>query len=43
MLSMNFTSRLAYEDIKENFKKNNDVAIKVDPSQYEDNIDEAKM
>jgi len=31
-----------YDDIKENSKKNNDVAIKVDPSQYEDNIDEAK-
>lgn len=31
-----------YEDIKEDSKKNNDVAIKVDPSQYEDHIDEAK-
>ena len=31
-----------YDDIKENSKKNNDVAIKVDPSQYEDHIDEAK-
>lgn len=31
-----------YEDIKENSKKNNDVAIKVDPSKYEDHIDEAK-
>ena len=31
-----------YDDIKENSKKNNDVAIKVEPSEYEDNIDEAK-
>lgn len=31
-----------YEDIKEDSKKNNDVAIKVDPSKYEDHIDEAK-
>ena len=31
-----------YEDIKENSKKNNDVAIKVDPSKYADHIDEAK-
>ena len=31
-----------YDDIKENSKKNNDVAIKVDPSQYEDHVDEAK-
>ena len=31
-----------YDDVKENQKGKNDVAIKVDPSQYEDNIDEAK-
>ena len=31
-----------YDDVKENKKGKNDVAIKVDPSQYEDNIDEAK-
>ena len=31
-----------YDDVKENSKDKNDVAIKVDPSQYEDNIDEAK-
>ena len=31
-----------YEDVKENAKENNDVAIKVDPSKYEDHIDEAK-
>ena len=32
-----------YEDIKEQSKnKNNDIAIKVDPSKYEDHIDEAK-
>lgn len=31
-----------YEDIKEDSKKNNDVAIKVEPSQYEDHIDDAK-
>ena len=31
-----------YEDIKEKSNKNNDVAIKVDPSKYEDHIDEAK-
>ena len=31
-----------YDDVKENSKEKNDVAIKVDPSQYEDNIDEAK-
>lgn len=31
-----------YDDIKDNKKDKNDVAIKVDPSQYEDNIDEAK-
>lgn len=30
-----------YDDAKEN-SKNNDVAIKIDPSQYEDHIDEAK-
>ena len=31
-----------YDDVKENQKGKNDVAIKVDPTQYEDNIDEAK-
>ena len=31
-----------YDDVKENKKGKNDVAIKVDPSQYEDTIDEAK-
>ena len=31
-----------YDDVKDNKKDKNDVAIKVDPSQYEDNIDEAK-
>ena len=31
-----------YDDVKENQKGKNDVAIKVDPSQYEDTIDEAK-
>ena len=31
-----------FDDVKENQKGKNDVAIKVDPSQYEDNIDEAK-
>ena len=31
-----------YDDVKENKKGKNDVAIKVDPTQYEDNIDEAK-
>jgi len=31
-----------YDDVKENQKSKNDVAIKVDPSQYEDTIDEAK-
>ena len=31
-----------YDDVKENQKGKNDVAIKVDPSQYEDNINEAK-
>lgn len=31
-----------YDDVKENKKSKNDVAIKVDPTQYEDNIDEAK-
>ena len=31
-----------YEDVKENAKETNDVAIKVDPSKYEDHIDEAK-
>ena len=31
-----------YDDVKENKKGKNDVAIKVDPSQYADNIDEAK-
>ena len=31
-----------YEDVKENAKENNDVAIKVDLSKYEDHIDEAK-
>ena len=31
-----------YDDVKENKKGKNDVAIKVDPSQYEDSIDEAK-
>ena len=32
-----------YEDIKEQSKNtNNDIAIKVDPSKYEDHIDEAK-
>ena len=31
-----------YDDVKENQKGKNDVAIKVDPSQYEDNIDEAQ-
>ena len=30
-----------YDDVKENKKGKNDVAIKVDPSQYEDSIDEA--
>ena len=31
-----------YDDVKENKKGKNDVAIKVDPTQYEDTIDEAK-
>ena len=31
-----------YDDVKENQKGKNDVAIKVDPTQYEDTIDEAK-
>ena len=31
-----------YDDVKENKKGKNDVAIKVDPSQYEDTIEEAK-
>ena len=31
-----------YDDVKENKKGKNDVAIKVDPTQYEDNINEAK-
>ena len=31
-----------YDDVKENKKGKNDVAIKVNPSQYEDTIDEAK-
>lgn len=31
-----------YDDVKENKKGKNDVAIMVDPSQYEDTIDEAK-
>ena len=31
-----------YDDVKENQKGKNDVAIKVDPSQYEDTIEEAK-
>ena len=31
-----------YDDVKENQKGKNDVAIKVDPSQYEDTIDAAK-
>ena len=31
-----------YDDVKENQKGKNDVAIKVEPSQYEDTIDEAK-
>ena len=31
-----------YDDVKDNKKGKNDVAIKVDPSQYEDTIDEAK-
>lgn len=31
-----------YDDVKENKKGKNDIAIKVDPSQYEDTIDEAK-
>ena len=31
-----------FDDVKENQKGKNDVAIKVDPSQYEDTIDEAK-
>ena len=31
-----------YDDVKENQKGKNDVAIKVNPSQYEDTIDEAK-
>lgn len=31
-----------YDDVKENQKGKNDVAIKVDPSQYKDTIDEAK-
>ena len=31
-----------YDDVKDNKKDKNDVAIKVDPSQYEDTIDEAK-
>ena len=40
---MNFTLHLAFTmTSKKILKKNNDVAIKVDPSQYEDNIDEAK-
>ena len=31
-----------YDDVKENKKGKNDVAIKIDPTQYEDTIDEAK-
>ncbi|MDY4336942.1 DUF4352 domain-containing protein [Streptococcus sp. 21WXBC0057M1] len=31
-----------YDDVKDNKKDKNDVAIKVDPTQYEDTIDEAK-
>ena len=31
-----------YDDVKKNKKGKNDVAIKVNPSQYEDTIDEAK-